>query len=751
MKLEKNWFYYFSVTLAMIGMLYILVCGFVSLGAGQEYPYIPKGLLLLGLFASLIIVWLLAALSARLKLDVVFSDRKKWMRWGEVLFVVAILGLAVLVRLIVIREFPMKPASDYKTYYEIAELLTKGTIQKEGKGYCNYIAMFPHVMGYCYILMLLFKAVGVSVLAGQYLNIFFSVATVFIVYRIARKLGGRIAGMVALLLCAFWPSQILYITMLSAEYAFTFFFFVCVWLLVSLVVDYDGYTEYAGKAIFLHLLLGVLLALTAAIRPMALILLIAVVLTIAPCKMPLPSLPLNDIPLTVRFLERGWVRCVMIFVPYMILSSVITSNIELTVDRTLPSATTSFGYNLLVGLNTESKGGWNDEDAALLYSSMEETGSASQAHIACRDLAFQRVLTNPQGIFNLFIEKYELLWGNDDYGATWNIMFLQEQGNLTQERQDFLYQVRDVNDILYIITVFFALIGLIYIWRGKANLASLLSLVYLGTVAMHLLVESQNRYHYFVLQIFMILAAMAVQFLFADEKKKSRVSQREKELQIEEKKYREEKLLAMEKEEEQVVSLRKEAFENVFDMEKALKEGHIVMTVSEVYGQIEEKQTETGEIPEETEEVSKAIEEVAEAAEEVPEATEEVPKAIEEVAEAEAVPEEEETVPEAEEEPEAEAQPEEDWRYSKEELEEAAEDDWSQIRLQAEKRVTAEKKDDFDWNTIEAELMEAHKVFLQELRDDREKEEKKGKSKGKAKKGLFGKNRRVRAEKQHGK
>lgn len=593
MKLEKNWFYYFSVSLAIIGMLYIIVCGFVSLGAGQEYPYIPKGILLLSLFFFWMVVWLAAAVSANLKLDMRFSARKKWVRMGEILFVLLILGLAFWIRVIVINELPMKPASDYKTYYEIAELLTKGTIQKDGKGYCNYIAMFPHVMGYCYILMLLFKAVGVSVLAGQYLNIVFSVGTVFIVYKIARKLGGRLAGLTALLLCAFWPSQILYITMLSAEYAFTFFFFLCVWLFLSLVLDYDGYTQEAGKVIFLHLLLGVLIALTAAIRPMALILLIAIILTIAPRKMPLPPLPLNDIPLAVRFLERGWARCIMIFVPYMILSSVITSNIELTVDRTLPSATTSFGYNLLVGLNTESKGGWNDEDAALLYESMEETGSASQAHITCRDLAVKRVTGNPKGIFNLFIEKYEMLWGNDDYGATWNIMFLKEQGELTPEREDFLYQIRDINNILYIITVFFALIGLIYIWRGNVNLASLLSLIYLGTVAMHLMVESQNRYHYFVLQIFMILAAMAVQFMFADEQKKQRILTSEKKLQMQEEELKKEKLLNLEQEEEYITDLRKEAFENIFDMEKALKEGHIIMTVSQAYKQEEtEKQDE---------------------------------------------------------------------------------------------------------------------------------------------------------------
>lgn len=583
MSLKKNWFYYFCMGFSIIGFLYIIVCGFAYLGDGQEYPYFPKGMLLIGIF----IIWMLFALLtnffAKVKSVHKFPLNSKGEKYTEIAFVVLILAGAAVVRIIAIYAFPMEPASDYKTYYEIAELLYKGTIQKEGKGYCNYIAMFPHVMGYCTILKILFTFTGVSVLAGQYLNIFFSVATVFIVYKIARKLSGKIAALIALVLCAFWPSQVLYITMLSAEYSFTFFLFLCVWILISLIKDYDGNTKQAARGIILHLLLGVLIAITAAIRPMALILLIAIIIALFPQRMKLPVMPYNSIPLSVRMLEKGWIRCILIVLPYMILSNVITTSIELEINKTLPSASTSFGYNLLVGLNTDSQGGWNDEDAALLYSSMEETGSASQAHITCRDLAVQRLINNPKGIFNLFVNKYELLWGNDDYGATWNIAFLGEQGNLTQEKSDFLYNIRDINDIIYIITIFFALIAMIYLWKAEGNFAYVLVLLYLGTVGMHLLVESQNRYHYFVLEVFMILAGMGVQFMYDDSKKE--LERKKKQIKEEEQGQKEEILILkdFEKQEKAMEELRAEALSNVFDMQTALKNGNIIMTVSEAY------------------------------------------------------------------------------------------------------------------------------------------------------------------------
>ncbi len=583
MSLKKNWFYYISMSIAMIGMLYIIVCGLGTLGEGQEYPYIPKGLLLIGIFST----WMIATLATRFIVKVKMTSKInisfQYMKYAEIVFIILILAVAVIVRIIVLNEFPMKPESDYKTYYEIAELLFKGTIQKEGKGYCDYVAMFPHVMGYCYILKTLFTFTGVSVAAGQYLNLVFSIASILLTYKIARKLGGKLSGIIALVLCAFWPSQVLYITMLSAEYSFTFFLLLCIWIFISLVKDYDGNTRKSVQGIILHLLLGVLIAITSAIRPMALIFLIAILIAIFPQKMKLPIMPKNNIPLTIRVLEKGWVRCLLILVPYIIISGVITTNIELTVDRTLPSASTSFGYNLLVGLNTDSKGGWNDEDAALLYSSMEETGSASQAHITCRDLAFQRLVSNPKGIFNLFINKYELLWGNDDYGATWNISFLDEQGNLTEERSDFLYNIRDINNILYVIIAFFALLALIYLWKTDGNYAYILVLIFLGTAAMHLFVESQNRYHYFVLQIFMILAGMGVQLMYQDAKIQE-VQMSKRQLAEKAQQIAEDKIMDAYKREEKVIeALRAEAFSNVFDMQEALKNGNVIMTVTKAY------------------------------------------------------------------------------------------------------------------------------------------------------------------------
>lgn len=508
---------------------------------------------------------------------------KKWVNIIEAIIVIVILSIAVIIRVVVINTFPMEPTSDYKTYYEIAVFLKDGTLQTLGKGYCDYIAMFPHVIGYCYILKTAFVWFGTSVLVGQYLNVFFAVTSVYFLYRIARKLGGRLTGLLALLFSAFWISQILYITMLSAEHAFTFFLYGSIWLFISLLNDYDGNTTKSRQAIVLHLLLGVLIAITSAIRPMGVILLIAIILCILPQTMKLPNIPRNDISLTKRMLEKGWIRCLLIVIPYFIISGVITTNIEIVVDKTLPSATSSFGYNMLVGLNADSIGGWNEEDANLLNNSMEATGSATEAHIVCRDLAFTRLTNNPKELFNLMVHKYELLWGNDDYGATWNIVFSDEQGTLTTSKSDFLYKARHYNNIIYAIVIFFSIIALIYSLKKDGSGAFVLLLIYLGTAAAHLIVESQNRYHYFVLQIFMFFAALGIGYIFKDERDKrtSLLDKKEEEHLLKEE---EQKMLTKyDNLEKKAVELIESSMVNTFDMEAALKYGHVIMTVTPAY------------------------------------------------------------------------------------------------------------------------------------------------------------------------
>ena len=505
-----------------------------------------------------------------------------WMKSAETAFALFILAAAAALRVRMVQTMPMQTESDYRTYYEIADLLARGTLQTEGPGYCDYIAMFPHVYGYPFALSLVFRIFGTSVKAALYFNVALSVLTVFISYRTARLAGGRLCGAVALLLTAFWPSQILYINMVASEYLFSCMLMFAMYLFVRSIKDYNSGAKHPAAGVLLHVFLGAWLALTAAVRPMALLLVITIVICVCFERLRLPVRLTKDQPVSLVFLSKGWMRCLIVIAVYAGIGALISIGITNTVDRDLASGTTSFGYNLLVGLNTESEGGWNQEDADYLYAALDETGSASEAHLACRDLAIQR-LHDVKGILNLFFYKFQALWMNDDYGSTWNLLFMNQQGTLTEARENFLYAARSIGNIFYLLVVALAAVEGIFLWKRGSGLAYPFMLMYLGTAAMHLLVESQNRYHFHALYMLAILAAFGVRDICGANR--VRVQQRLEERSALARQKQEDtmKKKSLLQEEERLIELRRQAMQSKFDMRDALEKGYITVRVSKAY------------------------------------------------------------------------------------------------------------------------------------------------------------------------
>jgi hypothetical protein len=89
-------------------------------------------------------------------------------------------------------------------------------------------------------------------------------------------------------------------------------------------------------------------------------------------------------------------------------------------------------------------------------------------------------------------------------------------------------------------------------------------------------------------QIFILFGAAAIGYTFGEGWRTAVRFQADKELQEKDEQMEAFKLQLFRQEEEKMAELRKEAYANVFDMKKALQEGHVIMTVSEIYGKEEE-------------------------------------------------------------------------------------------------------------------------------------------------------------------
>ncbi|MCI1966255.1 MAG: glycosyltransferase family 39 protein [Oscillospiraceae bacterium] len=580
MEIRRNGFMCFAFVVYGVIILYAIICTASTLGAGQEYPYYLKGIFLLSLLCLGTLLLLFGVLWARLGMTRRLEKYPHFTFWAEWGLAAVVLYASALMRVFYVRAMPMDPQSDYKTYYEIAQMLNHGTLLTNGVGYCDYIAMFPHVLGYPLVLSAVFSVFGASLKAAQNFNIVLAVGAVFVVWRIARRMAGRIGGFISLCAAAFWPSQILYGNFVASEYLFTFLLLCCVWLFAASMEDFDASARHPWYC-FLELAgMGALLAFAGTIRPMAILFLLSAVIVLLRGQLMLPARLKNYIPLGLRLISRGWKRCLVVLCAYFFLSVLFSMRVGYMVNRTPASGSTSFGYNLLVGLNLQSDGGWNQEDADMLYDSFDSTGSATEAHLTCRDLALKRLTQNPKATFNLMVHKFEVLWGNDDYGASWNILFMDQQNRLTSWRKAFLYRMMSVSDLYYLLMLSLAGVLEIYLWRKKPGVSYSLVLLFLGTAALHLLVENQNRYHYHILPVLAIFAGMAVSYINQECYDRVMAAEVRKEQKAQEQRRREAHVIELAKEEQRLIRLRQKSMHTQFDIEKALREGHVGITVS---------------------------------------------------------------------------------------------------------------------------------------------------------------------------
>ena len=148
-----------------------------------------------------------------------------------------------------------------------------------------------------------------------------------------------------------------------------------------------------------------------------------------------------------------------------------------------------------------------------------------------------------------------------------------------------MYASRDWGNLYYLLCFAFAGIAGIFLWRKGNDIEYVFLLIFVGTVGMHLFVESQNRYHYHALFMLALLAGCAVNGIYRLNRAKVLKLREEKEANqaaILEKQQRIEK---MHRDEAELTQLREKAMQSKFDMKDALERNLIRVSVTQAYGQ----------------------------------------------------------------------------------------------------------------------------------------------------------------------
>ena len=164
-------------------------------------------------------------------------------------------------------------APDYETFFRAASDLANSR-PLSGK---DYIAMFPHILGYAAFLSVFLRIFGESMMTAALVNVVLTTLSGVMLYLLSMKCFDRKTALLLFLLWTICPSKLLYNTMSLSEPFYTCLLLAFL-LLVSKVTDICPGNRQIGLAAGAGLLSGLVLAMVNAARPIGIIPIIAFLL-----------------------------------------------------------------------------------------------------------------------------------------------------------------------------------------------------------------------------------------------------------------------------------------------------------------------------------------------------------------------------------------------------------------------------------------------------------------------------------------
>jgi len=428
----------------MVGVIVVRSLGQVS------HPSVAPGLL-----ASLLAVVMAAALI----LGVLQSPARAG-RWGALPVIIG-LSLVALLRIGIALVIDAPVDRDMVAYDSLAaQVLTDGRLFGD------------RPMGFPYLLAGSYAVFGRGALAGEALNILAAVVGGLALWLLVRSAYGERPANVALFLYALWPAGALMTSVRLTETTYT----------VSLLATVLAVTHQERRRG--HVLIGALLGVSQYFRPTSFFLLPAFLLAaVWPGEIRRRHVFMGILTVSLAFLT--------------VMLPVIDHNRRTHGES---SVTTSAygGWSLWVGANQEHGGRWNPADWEALFELTK--GTVWEDSRAAGALGVQRITEDPAGFALLAVDKFHSMWGSEAYGVD----FAAASGSAELPQNTFPTLV---SQIFYAVVTVAAALALASRRRSLDRLALLIVAIALIVAALHIFVEVRDRYHAYLVPLFVALAA----------------------------------------------------------------------------------------------------------------------------------------------------------------------------------------------------------------------------------------------------
>ena len=389
--------------------------------------------------------------------------------------------LCFAVNLIWVLAVRIEPFSDYKEYWDVACALANGTEIPDAW----YVAMYPHILGTATILSGLVRLFGPSVFAVTVFNVLLTSVSAYLVWLLGRTLISERAGFLAALLWTFAPCKLMLNSLVFSEPIYTLL--ILLFFLLFLRLE-KRIREKPLPALCLAAGLGLLLEAINLVRPIAAILLIAAALWLV---------FLRGAEMKSGKLWALWLAALVVMTAvFRVSGGLWDRHVENVLGQEIASVP---WYNVYVGFNEETGGRYTDADMDLLTSYLKQGMSANEAQESMIPHVKERLASGIDFKRLLGTKLFSFLGADQLGGYTYRFT----------RSERFVKICMGVCNVFYYGVFLAGILGLVKMFRsGKLGAGLLLPLYFLGLTLAHMLVEVSDRYHYSLVPILIIFAAL---------------------------------------------------------------------------------------------------------------------------------------------------------------------------------------------------------------------------------------------------
>lgn len=378
-----------------------------------------------------------------------------------------------------------------------------------------YYQVFTHWILYPKMLSQVFKIFGASQLVALLTNAGILIITTILVYKNASLiLNNKRKGFYAALIYIFWPSNILYTTIVTPEH-FCSLLLMTVLFLFLILVKKDFYCKKIYKTIILSIIIGIILGLSTFFKNFAYVFLIGIFIFLIISS-------LNSNKISKRELLLKLISFLLMVASFFVTTDLIFDKIE---NDYLKAKVVRNVTPCYLNVGFRDQGVYSKENYDMYFEAFERNNydyKKTNSEILEKLKYHLTQEVSNEDIKELLDSKAKIIYGNDESKITFTTASITDQSLAEFINNNIL----DLNNFYFAILVLLSILGLIKLNKERDLKLFLNYLLFFGTLCTILLVEGQNRYMYALQPLLCIAAVSGLESLIAIFKKNIKLDKR---------------------------------------------------------------------------------------------------------------------------------------------------------------------------------------------------------------------------------